>query len=203
DPIGVYEIQRFRRELFVERCGWDLEVEGKREVDQFDTPAAIHCAVRHEQRIRGTFRAIPTTEPYLAAVVFPQLAQIRAYPRRADMIEISRFGVWPDALDRPISFETYAAMFRLALDRHATALVAIVDVQHERHLRALGIRTRRYGPPQTVGSTTDGRPIVAVAGEIPMTDQVSRGFDELMARAKRMEVANAVDPVFRRAAVSA
>jgi N-acyl-L-homoserine lactone synthetase len=171
NPVLVDQLQVFRRQLFVDRLGWNLNVEGGREIDQFDTDSSIHCIVYAADRIVAGFRATCTIDDYLAAEIFPQLATIRPYPRRRNVWEISRFGVDPDAGYGRLALINYALMFRFAQLRQASGLVAIADLTYERYLRQLGIRTRRYGPPQTIGQDASGQDLVCVAGEIPLTDQ--------------------------------
>lgn len=191
DPVcpvmqGVF---RFRKQLFVDDLGWDLPSlgeawgEGARdeERDGFDTADAIHCALYCESEVVGVFRAIRCDRPYLSRVVFPELAAGRAFPRRPDCFEISRFGV--RETQRRLGPLLYAVMFHFGAERGARSLVATVDLGHERLLRRLGVRTDRYGLPQVIGRTVHGREILAVAGEIPLTRQdraTAARFDHLL-----------------------
>ena len=112
-----------------------------------------------------------TDQSYLAEIVFPALATTRTYPKRADVWEISRFGVLPNGNPKNSSDILYATMFHFALMRRARSLVAVTDLFHERHLSRLGIRTRRYGVPLQYGVDARGRPISIVGGEIPVEAQ--------------------------------
>lgn len=200
-PETVAAIQMLRRRLFVDRLGWTLKLDGEREVDQFDTADAVHCGVYRGPDLIGCFRAIPTERPYLANTVFPELAIERAYPKRRDVWEISRLGYLSDGDPETGGRVVYAVMLGFAQLVRATALVALVDLCHERLLKRLGIRTRRYGPPQPIGFDRFGRTLRAVAGEIPMHDQAA-GFRELVSLLSQVEIDN-VAHVFRSDAVSA
>src|SRR5690349_5062276 len=147
NPSVVDALQQFRKGLFVDRLGWDLKVDNGRERDQFDTDAAVHCALFEGLRLIGGFRAIRTDHEYLAQAIFPDLASLKPYPRQRNAWEISRFGILADGGGIDAAMINYALMFRFAHTRQATTLVAVADLQHERLLARVGIRTRRYGPP--------------------------------------------------------
>jgi acyl homoserine lactone synthase len=158
-----------------------------REVDQFDNGKAIYSVPLNDVQVIASFRAICTTEKYLASEVFPQLASLREYPRRSDIWEISRFGVLPSTKYLQTAELLYGLMFKFALDRQARALVAVTDLAHERNLRRYGIRTRRYGPPIEI-KVRKGKPsIQLVTGEIPLDVQFGSSF------ARLIDLANTVD----------
>ena len=198
----VADIQRFRTTLFVDQCGWLLPVRDGREIDQFDTPDTIHMALFERGVLCGTFRAVRSDRPYLAAEVFASLAVVSPYPHRADVWEISRFGVSTAADGRETARITYALMFWFARQVGACGLVAIADLAYERFLRSIGIRTRRYGPPQIIGTDRNGRSLRAVAGEIPLALQDSQRLSQLLVMLNRVEITDAAD-IFGPARVSA
>lgn len=204
-PLLVGDIMALRKRLFIDIAQWDLQPEGEIERDEFDHEFAFHVGLARNEVLVGTFRAIRTDRRYLAADVFPTLAKTVDYPSRPDAWEISRFGVLP--LEGPRErFEAallnYALMFRFAQERGARSLVAIADLGYERFLRTLGIKTRRYGPPQIIGATTDGQPLELVAGEIPITDQSGPKFELLMKKSQQIEVTDET-AVFRPSRLSA
>lgn len=187
-PEVIDLLYRFRKELFVDGYGWTLDVRDGRERDQFDTPAAVHCALLQGHEVVGGFRAVRADNDYLARCVFPQLAAVKNYPQRPDAWEISRFGVRLGPNQRELAKFNYSLMFRFAQLRQAAALVALVDLNHERLLKLLGIRTRRYGPPQIIGNTIHGEALWGVAGEIPLAEQQGSRFRGLLALAKHVEI---------------
>ena len=188
NPSLVDGLQQFRKRLFVDRLGWRLSIKDDREFDQFDTDQAVHCAIFQRDKLIGGFRAIQTIHPYLAQSVFPHLSTLRAFPSRRDVWEISRFGVFSTRSRLESARINYGVMFRFAQDRRASALVAVVDTAHERLLSVVGIRTRRYGPPQMIGTDLSGRPIEVVAGEIPLAEQRGERFRTLLSLAQQVEV---------------
>jgi len=170
-PSAKEEFGAFRKALFVDQLGWNLTLHGELEIDEFDTDHTIYCLIYEYDKIISGFRAVMTTFPYLVKTHFSYLGTTRAFPSRDDYYEISRFGVLSTENRLDIGLMTYALMFHFALKRNITALVAIADLGHERLLRAMGIRTRRYGPPGIVGVDAWGQPIVSVAGDIPIAEQ--------------------------------
>lgn len=190
DTARVHAVQRLRKSLFVEGCGWCLETVGDREVDAFDTDDTVHLVLSRDAVPCATFRAVRTDRPYLSQAVFPQLAVISPYPRRRDAWEISRFGTVPGSGPEAAAIN-YALMFRFAQDVGATALVATADPVYERYLRSIGIRTRRYGPITRVGATADGRGLFATAGEIPIALQTPESLAALARLLQTVEISDA------------
>jgi acyl homoserine lactone synthase len=187
NPSIVDALFKFRKTLFVDALGWTLDVQNGRERDQFDTEAAVYCALFEKSRLVGGFRAIRTDSDYLARSIFPHLAKLKEFPQRPDVWEISRFGVLPGQERRIAAKINYSLMFHFAQRRAATSLVAVVDLTYERFLGLLGIRTRRYGPPQVIGNAR-GAEIWAVAGEIPLAEQTDPRFHAHLALTKQVEI---------------
>jgi len=93
---------RFRHRVFVERQNYDVPNHKGMEWDQFDTPAAAYLLWRDDNgKVRGTFRLIPTTFPYMIKEVWPQFVDSGELPSSPDVWETSRFGVDRD-LPRPV-----------------------------------------------------------------------------------------------------
>ena len=199
NPKRIENYYKFRYDLFVQTLGWQLDVTAGREIDQFDHNFAEYCVVTEDDNIIAGFRAIRTDHAYLAAEVFPHLATTRDYPRRADTWEISRFGIAPHLAGTDIAKINYSLMMRFAQHRGAAALVALADLVYERYLRTLGIRTRRYGAPQVIGTDAFGRKMRCVAGEIPLADQMSDRVKNLIAFTQQMELEDATLVLGRRA----
>jgi N-acyl-L-homoserine lactone synthetase len=201
-PALLAAVQRFRTKLFVDELGWQLTLSNGQEKDQFDVETTVHCALLAHDEIVGCFRAIRADRPYLAEVVFKDLAEFCTYPIRPDMWEISRFGVASAVARFATARVLYGLMFRFAQTRNADALVAIADLSHERFLRFMGIRTRRYGRPRVIGVDDAGRPIEVVAGEIPLVEQQGERFQAIMKSIADMEIIDET-LVFGRSRISA
>lgn len=202
NPKEVAALFRFRKQLFVEKCGWVLPSDESGERDQFDRPDTEHCLLYRDEILVGGFRAIRTDRPYLAQTIFPQLASVRPFPNSTSVWEISRFGVMASRGERATARINYALMFKFAEIRHATALVAIADLTYERFLSLLGIKTHRYGPPREIGRDAFGEELIAVAGEIPLHDQNAPRLAYFAEISKHLEIHDATH-VFGRSLVSA
>ena len=122
--------------------------------------------------------------------MFPQLATGR-FPSDPDAWEISRFGVVTATAPAYVARLNYALMFRFAELRGAEALVALADLTYERFLSRMGIRTRRYGPPQVIGRDRDGRPLTALAGEIPLDLAENPGLTKFLDLGRQLEIHDA------------
>jgi N-acyl-L-homoserine lactone synthetase len=190
NPANVQSLLQLRKRLFVDRCGWKLNIDGDQERDQFDTWHTEHCLLFCGAELVGGFRATRTDYPYLTRSVFPQLG-VRPFPSRRDVWEISRFGVLPTSGETKSARLNYALMFRFAEMRGAKALVAMADLTYERFLERMSIRTRRYGPPQIIGTDTHGLPLSAVAGEIPINKRDNPGLTKFLDLGRKLEIHDA------------
>jgi N-acyl-L-homoserine lactone synthetase len=188
NPGLVDTLYEFRKRLFIDLMGWDLAARDGRERDQFDTPVALYSALFRDESLIGCFRAIRTDKDYLVRGVFPHLATLKGFPQRWDPWEISRFGVLPVENRIEAARVNYSLMFRFAQVRQATTLVALADLTYERFLTQLGIRTRRYGQPQCIGTRADGEPMWVVAGEIPLPEQRGHRFESILELARHVEI---------------
>jgi acyl homoserine lactone synthase len=186
--------------LFVQELGWSLAVENGCERDEFDTGEAIYCALSTNDQMIGCFRAISCDRPYLARTVFSHMATNRPFPLSADYVEISRFGVL--AAHRQASGVLYSLMIRFARARGAAALVALAELSHERLLNRIGLSTSRYGDIQIVGFHDDGRWILAVAGEIPISRKPTPAVKALLELTQVMEISDEAS-IFGRERLSA
>ncbi|MHC2433048.1 acyl-homoserine-lactone synthase [Bradyrhizobium sp. USDA 4451] len=190
DPAHVEAMMRLRKRLFVDHCGWLLTTTGDVERDQFDCWYTEHCLLFSGVELVGGFRAIRTDHPYLTKSVFPQLAVLR-FPSSREVWEISRFGVLSNVARPQAARVNYALMFRFAELRGAKALVALADLSYERFLTRMDIRTRRYGPPQVIGNDRTGRPLTALAGEIPLGLADNPGLTKFLDLGRQLEIHDA------------
>jgi acyl homoserine lactone synthase len=187
-PDEVLAHQKWRKLLFVDQLGWDLQHENGVEIDEFDTPRAVYCSLYLGDEIVGGWRAIRTNEEYLGKKIFPQLASLRPYPTHPDIWEVSRLGVSRHPMRALSAQYAYALMFHFALTRQARSLVGVVSLIHNRNFVINQIKTRRYGVPQVVGFDVRRRPITVFFGEIRMAEQGSHRFKELLASLQHVEM---------------
>ncbi len=68
------EMHRLRYRVFKERLGWDVEVSGDMEIDEFDACRPAYLLQRDDDgRIQGCVRLLPTTGPTMLRDTFPVL----------------------------------------------------------------------------------------------------------------------------------
>ena len=201
-PDMVQRILRFRKDILVDRFGWDLKVVDGIERDEFDTPDAIHGAILDGQEIIGCFRLTRTDRPYLAFTKFGHLAQKRPYPRSPLVWEISRLAVAESSRPFETMLFSYSAIFNFAISRGATSLVAFADVAKERLVKLIGITTDLMCDPTEIGKDAFGNPIVCVAGELPLRLQKGPKFERLLSYTAKTEIEDA-DAIFGRTRISA
>lgn len=187
-PERAARVFRFRKEVLVDLHGWSLQVSENEERDEFDLPTTVHAALFRDDDIIGAFRAIRADEPYLAATKFPELATDQSFTTSPLIWEISRLTVAPGEQRFATSMLLYAGMFHFLSLKGGRSIVGFCDIAHQRLLERVGIETRPYGPPQEIGRDAMGRPIVVVAGEMPLPVTPSLRFQKLMSLIDQMEI---------------
>ncbi len=154
------EMHRLRYRVFKERLGWDVQVSGGMEIDEFD---ALHPAYLlqwgSDDRLQGCVRLLPSAGPNMLRDTFPAL-----------LWESSRFAL--DAVPNSTkaaggltraTYELFAGMIEFGLSRRLTDIVTVTDVRMERILRRAGWPLVRIGEPTMLDAT------LAVAGYLKVS----------------------------------
>jgi acyl homoserine lactone synthase len=169
----IAEIHRLRQRVFNERLGWDVQVSGDMEIDEFD---ALHPAYLLQRggngRIQGCVRLLPSTGPTMLRDTFPVLLDGASAPSSSTIWESSRFALDVDT-DAPkaahglasATYELFAGMIEFGLSRRLTDIVTVTDVRMERILRRAGWPLQRIGNPRKLGNT------LAVAGYLDVSTE--------------------------------
>jgi acyl homoserine lactone synthase len=191
-PADLYKsISAFRRKVFIERLGWNLNCEPGYEEDQFDRPDTV-CIVAQSETdgVIGCGRLLPTTKPYLLGEVFPHLLNGVIPPCCETVWELSRF-----AVVRPSRHASQGKDANLAerLLLHAllhcqrlgaTELLAVSTLPVERLMLRAGVDVQRLGPPSIV----DGQPVLAFMISVNEQSIVSLlAFDEANEKAGKKQ----------------
>lgn len=156
-PPQLFEqMGHYRREVFINQLGWELNTVNGMELDEFDGPDAVYvCAHDDEGQVSGVARLLPTTAPYLMEKVFPQLWAGKQLPRDPKIWELSRFAAaspYPSgAIEHQASAqhasELLRNVMRVGLMLGAQTLVTVSPVGMERLLRLNGFFAKRAGIP--------------------------------------------------------
>jgi acyl homoserine lactone synthase len=171
------EMHRLRYRVFKERLGWDVQVSGDMEVDDFDACRPVYLLQRNDDgRVQGCVRLLPTTGPTMLRDTFPALLDGAAAPASDVIWESSRFGV--DLCTREAksagsiaraTYEVFAGMIEFGLMRQLTDIVTVTDARMERILCRARWPLKRLGAPRAIGKT------IAVAGYLEVSRERLRG----------------------------
>jgi acyl homoserine lactone synthase len=166
-PDLISGMARYRHEVFVKKLGWQLQSENGLEYDQFDRDDTVYVVARNDaQKIIGTARLLPTTQPYLLAEIFPQLLNGLAAPASADIWELSRFAAVDFNANATSAMGQFSSKNAIDLLREsllcastlgARRVITVSPIGVERLLRKAGFQAHRAGPPVII----DGHSIFA------------------------------------------
>ncbi|KTT63908.1 hypothetical protein NS383_17725 [Pseudomonas oryzihabitans] len=152
------DMHRLRASVFKDRKGWDVAMIADMEIDGYDalTPSYMLLLDEHdEHRVKGCWRILPTTGPYMLKDTFASLFQAGEPPAAANVWELSRFAITGSANDGfGFSTTVLQAIGHLILHAHAHGvekLITVTSVGVEKMLRRAGFDLSRLGSPLTVG----------------------------------------------------
>ncbi|SOE06359.1 N-acyl-L-homoserine lactone synthetase [Variovorax sp. YR752] len=155
----LFDMARYRHQVFVEKLGWKLHTRGRLELDEFDRKDTIYLIVRTPQgQIVGTSRLLPTHRPYLLATVFPQLLGNTPAPCSPKIWELSRFaavdsarpGANEDPYGSSLALDMLGAAMRMVAKEGGQRLICASPLGVERILRRAGLHVHRVAPPVLV-----------------------------------------------------
>jgi acyl homoserine lactone synthase len=163
EQIGLY-----RRDVFINQLGWELNTVNGMELDEFDGPDAVYvCSHDGEGNVNGVARLLPTTGPYLMEKVFPQLWAGNKLPHDPQIWELSRFamvdtaktaGVLPHQASALAASTLLRKVIQAAQMKGAHTLITVSPVGIERLMRLNGFQAKRSGKQLVVNES----PIVAL-----------------------------------------
>ena len=169
----LVEMHRLRYRIFKERLGWDVEVSGDVEADEFDACRPVYLLQKdHEGQVQGCVRLLPTTGPTMLRNTFPVLLDGQAAPASDAIWESSRFGVDLGSKGSSAAgnianatYELFAGMIEFGLLRQLTDIVTVTDARMERILCRARWPLKRIGMPRPIGKT------IAVAGYLQISEE--------------------------------
>lgn len=170
----LVEMHRLRYRVFKARLGWDVQISGDLEIDDFDALHPAYLAqLADDGQIQGSVRLLPTVGPTMLRDTFPVLLSGQPAPSSPSVWESSRFAL-DIAADAPkgdhgiarATYELLAGVIEFGLSRRLTDIVTVTDARMERILRRAGWPLRRIGPPCKLGDT------LAVAGYLEISIKI-------------------------------
>jgi len=173
--VPLEGMHRDRKKVFVDYLKWDVPVvDGKFEIDQFDTDAAMYLIATDAQHQRhlGSVRLLPTTGPHLMSEVFPFLCE-KGVPVGDDIWEITRLCTAPskDVDARLVRRRLATAMCEFGLLYGITKYTAVTHLQYLSHLLSIGWECEPLGEPKDVNGEVIGAMSISIT---PATLQMFR-----------------------------
>jgi acyl-homoserine lactone synthase len=147
---------RLRHQIFVEEKGWtDLARPDGREIDQFDSPHAVHFLAMEGDTVIGYSRLLPTTRPHLLSDVYPQLCEGER-PVGPHLWEWTRQGVARSHRARgrvvnPVSIALLTGIVEWGREHGLTALLLQMPTLYMIHVIQLHFRAQPLGLPIQIG----------------------------------------------------
>lgn len=154
-----------RKAVFVDLLGWDVPVlDGKYEIDQFDTADARYLIVSDNEGHVASARLLPTTSKGILSGLFPMLCS-GPCPEGAAIFEITRF-----CLDRRLRANErregrnalVSALVSYALDAGISQYCAVAPISWHMQIATFGWQCRALGPVVRIG----GEDLVALLIDI-------------------------------------
>lgn len=144
-----------RKEVFIDLLKWDLPaLDGRFEVDQFDTAAARYLIVGDQSTgHRASARLLPTTQPHILQSLFPELCH-RDVPASSDCLEITRFCLDRHQLAgdrREARDHLIAGLVRFALAEGITSYTGVAEIGWFQQVLSFGWHCRALGLPRAYG----------------------------------------------------
>jgi acyl-homoserine lactone synthase len=160
-----------RKSIFVDLLQWDVPVlEGRFEIDQFDTPAATYVIVADEARDHlGSARLLPTMRPHILGGMFAGLCAAPP-PTGANIFEITRFCLSrrQDRLSRRATRNALvSALVSHALEAGIETYTAVAEMAWLQQILAFGWNCRPLGPPARFDCGTIGALAIEITPDTP------------------------------------
>lgn len=152
----LWEMHRFRAQIFKDRMGWEVPIISDMEIDGYDAMDPYYLMIRQpECGLRGCMRVLPTVGPYMLKNTFPELLHGHVPPENPKILELSRFAVAADEhkgfgfseLTLELTRELVKFGDQMGIERY----VAVTTPSIERMMRRAGLAITRFGPPIRIG----------------------------------------------------
>lgn len=160
-----------RKRLFIDLFGWDVPVvEGRFEIDQFDTAETVYIIVADaEGAHEASIRLMPTTRPHMLGTIFPQLCP-GGVPIGPDTWESTRLCLpQRHGADRRRELRNIliSAMVDFALARGIERLTGVLPDAFRKEVLAMGWAAEPLGPAVRIDSGLVGAFVAHVHADTP------------------------------------
>jgi len=146
------EMFRIRHSIYVEARGWKaIARPDRREIDQFDTDAAVYLlGLGPQGEVTSGVRLMPTTGPHLMRDVFSHTVTLGQVPCDPRVYEITRYFVWGEMRGderRKAVTEVFCGLFEYAVARNLTQMSVVCDTFFLPRLIEAGWKVHHLGLP--------------------------------------------------------
>lgn len=152
----LWEMHRLRAHVFKDKMGCEVPIIGGMEIDGYDALDPYYMMIQEtEKGLRGCWRVLPTTGPYMLKDTFPELLHDHVAPEDQKIWELSRFAIEAEGPQgfgfSGISLEAAREIVRFGDEMGIKRYVTVTTTSIERMMRRAGFAVARFGPPIRIG----------------------------------------------------
>jgi acyl-homoserine lactone synthase len=160
-----------RKCLFVDFFGWDVPVvDGRFEIDQFDTPEALYIIIAEETGAHAaSLRLLPTERPHMLGTIFSDLCPLGvvADARTWESTRLCLPRRHGAARRRDLRNQLISAMVDLALERGIDRYTGVLPESFRKDVLAMGWKAEPLGPVVRMTGGPVGAFLVHIEPETP------------------------------------
>lgn len=160
-----------RKCLFVDFFGWDVPVvDGRFEIDQFDTPEALYIIIAEETGAHAaSLRLLPTERPHMLGTIFSDLCPLGVVSdaRTWESTRLCLPRRHGAARRRDLRNQLISAMVDLALERGIDRYTGVLPESFRKDVLAMGWKAEPLGPVVRMPGGPVGAFLVHIEPETP------------------------------------
>jgi len=154
--VDLWEMHQLRTNVFRDRKGWEVSVQGGLEIDNFDSLAPYYMMVREPSRVLvGGMRLLPTQGSYMLKDIFPALLHGLPAPEDSAIWEISRFAINAKSSQgfgfSELILKALRELVSFGDQMGIKYYVMVTTSSIERMMRRADLAITRFGPPIRIG----------------------------------------------------
>ncbi|MBR7630526.1 GNAT family N-acetyltransferase [Aeromonas popoffii] len=150
------ELYRFRKRVFSDRLGWDVESHRGLERDGFDTPDTHWVLIEDDEGLCGCIRLLSCAQDYMLPSIFPTALAGEMAPRSNDVWELTRLAIDANRAPRmgngvsELTCVLLREVYAFAQTNNIKEVIGVASMPAERIFRRLGLPMERLGHRQAV-----------------------------------------------------